>query len=90
MCCALAGDSDAVAALLQSVCEITLSETREVEAAVAFDWTERLHDEALAGRLHDAHGTGAARVGRLLSPANARPAVDERENTHVPRRWRGH
>ena len=49
MCCALAGDSDAVAALLQSVCEITLSETREVEAAVAFDWTERLHDEALAG-----------------------------------------
>ena len=67
-----------MAALLQSVRDITLSNNSAVEAAVAVDWTGRLQEAALAGRVVDAHGMGSARVSHVLSPANARAAVDQR------------
>jgi hypothetical protein len=80
MRCAPADGSDAVAALLESMREISLSIDREDEAAVAVDCTRRLQDKdaAIARRDADAQGAGAAQVRHVLSPANAAAAAQDR------------
>ena len=67
-----------MAALLQSVRELSLSTDGEAEAAVAVDLTRRLHEVAMAGRVADANGAGAAQARRMFSEENARAAVAER------------
>ena len=67
-----------MAALLQSVRELSLSTDGEAEAAVAVDLTRRLHEVAMAGRVADANGVGAAQARRMFSEENARAAVSER------------
>ena len=55
-----------------------MSTDGEAEAAVAVDLTRRLHEVAMAGRVADANGVGAAQARRMFSEENARAAVAER------------